>query len=123
MNKQMLKQISELKVGDLIHVQWSDASIGKSLQGGSIDVPVYSYGLYLGCLGEKKKHIILAQNSFKYANGFYDIDYTAIPVDWSLEIRVVKPGEVDEDTANSLLRSFLQGNNRTLKRRLRNHDG
>ena len=122
MNKQLLKLISELKVGDLIHVQWSDASIGKSLQSGSIDVPVYSYGLYLGCLGDKKKHIILAQNSFRYANGFYDIDYTAIPVDWSLHIRVVKQGEVDEETANSLLRSFLQGNNRTLKRRLRNHD-
>ncbi len=122
MNKQLLKLISELKVGDLIHVQWSDASIGKSLQSGSIDVPVYSYGLYLGCLGDKKKHIILAQNSFKYANGFFDIDYTAIPVDWSLLIRVVKACEVDEDTANALLRSFLQGNSRTLKRRMRNHE-
>jgi len=104
-------------------MQWSDASIGKSLQSGCIDVPVYSYGLYLGCLGEKKKHLILAQNSFRYANGFYDIDYTAIPVDWSLQIRVIKQGEVNEDTANALLRSFLQGNSRTLKRRLRNHDG
>ncbi len=120
--KALAQQLKGLRLGDLIHVQWCDASIGKSLQSGSIDVPVYSYGVYLGCLGEKRKHIVLAQNSFKYANGLYDIDYTAIPLDWSAKISVIKACQVDEETSNCLLRSFLQGHARTLKRRIRNHD-
>ncbi len=120
-SKALAQQLNSLHLGDLIQVQWCDASVGKSLQGGSIDVPVDSYGIYISCLGEKRKHIILAQNSFKYANGLYDIDYTAIPLAWSVKVSVIKPCQVDEETANCLLRSLLQGHARTLKRRIKNH--
>ena len=80
--KEVVKQVKGLSLGDLVRVDWFDASIGKSLTSGigSIDVPVQSWGIYLGVLGEKNKHIILAQNSFRYADGVYDIDYTAVPV-------------------------------------------
>jgi len=123
MNKQVLKQIKSLQPGDLICVTWSDASIGKSLSGGfsGIDVPVASYGIFIGVLGEKSRHIILGQNHFRYANGLYDIDYTAIPVAWGAKITVVHRGEVDQATAQALLNSFLQGRTRTLKRRVKNH--
>ena len=122
MRRQIMKQLGSLRLGDLVFVEWSDASIGKSLHSGAIDVPVYSYGLFLGCLGEKRKHIILAQNSFRYANGLYDIDYTAIPLDWSVKIISVKAKQVDEETAGCLVRSFLQGHARRLKRRIHNHE-
>ena len=122
MNKQISKQIKDLKLGDLVRVEWTDASIGKAIGGGgSIDVPVFSYGVFLGCLGDKNKHIILAQNSFRYSNGIFDIDYTAIPIGWSMKVIVLKAGEVDQETARSLLSSFLQGRRRTLKRRVSNH--
>jgi len=121
MQKQVLKQIRALRCGALIRVEWVDASIGKSMVGGTIDVPVVSYGIYLGCLGEKHQHLILAQNSFRYSNGLYDVDYTAIPISWSLKITVVSEREVEAAIAQALLTSFLQGRCRTLKRRTSNH--
>jgi len=51
-------------------VEWSDASVGKSLGSGvAVDVPVRSWGVFIGVLGEKNKHIVLAQNSFRYSSG------------------------------------------------------
>jgi len=65
MNKLVLKQIKSCVLGDLVRIEWFDASVGKSLSsGGAIDVPVKSWGIYLSVLGERNKHTILAQNSF-----------------------------------------------------------
>jgi len=123
MNKEVLKQVKTLRLGDLIRVDWYDASVGKSLAaGGVIDVPVKSWGIYIGILGERNKHIILAQNNFRYTNGLYDIDYTAIPLTWALTIKVINAGEVSDEEAKILLNSFLAGRCRTLKRRVTNHE-
>jgi len=117
-----LKQIRCLHCGDLVRVEWFDASVGKSLDaGGAIDVPVKSWGIYLGVLGERNKHIILAQNNFRYTDGLYDIDFTAIPLTWALTIKLVNQGEVSAEEAKALLNSFLAGRCRTLKRRVSNH--
>ena len=122
MNKQVLKQIKGLQPGDLIRVDWSDASIGKSLTSGTaVDIPVKSWGIYVAILGKRSKHIILAQNHFEYSNGLYDVDYTAIPLSWALKITVVCKQEVCNEEAALLLKSFLAGRCRTLKRRARNH--
>ena len=53
--KGVLNQVKDLHPGDLVKVEWFDASIGKSLSGGlnGIDVPVQSWGIFLGVLGEK----------------------------------------------------------------------
>lgn len=124
MNKQVLKQIKNLLMGDLVRVEWYDASVGKSLTGSTetIDVPVQSWGIYVGVLGEKNKHIILAQNSFRYADGLYDIDYTAVPQSWASTVRTLIPREVSAKQAKALLTSFLQGRSRRLKRRISNHE-
>jgi hypothetical protein len=38
--KHVAKQIESLQLGDLVRVEWADASIGKSIgSGNSIDVP------------------------------------------------------------------------------------
>lgn len=89
--KDVHKQVKGLSPGDLVRVEWFDASIGKSLSGGmaGIDVPVQSWGMFLGVLGEKNEHIILAQNNFRYADGLYDIDYTAIPACWTEKVTVI----------------------------------
>jgi len=121
MDKQIRKQIKALQLGDLIRVDWYDASVGRSMGAGAIDVPVKSYGIFLGVLGEKSKHIILCQNSFKYTNGIYDVDYTAIPLTWAMSVSVVHQGEVTAEEAQALLHSFLLGRARTLKRRVSNH--
>jgi hypothetical protein len=122
MNKQILKQTKGLQPGDLVRVEWFDASIGKSLASGTaVDIPVRSWGIYVAILGKKNKHIILAQNNFEYSDGLYDVDYTAIPVSWAVNIAVISKGEVTSEEAALLLKSFLAGRCRTLKRRTRNH--
>ena len=128
MNK-VLKDIRNVTPGDVIFVSWTDASIGKSLSGGlaGIDIRVSSWGLFIGLLGEKSKHIILAQNNFRYADGLYDIDYTAIPLSWTIDVKVVDKQHVKSEEAKQLLNSFLMGGRRSLAKRTRqqkvkNHD-
>ena len=78
--KEVIRQIRSLSLGDLVRVDWFDACIGKSLSGGlaGSGVPVCSWGVFVGVLGERNKRIILAQNSFRYSDNLYDIDYTAV---------------------------------------------
>ncbi|MDW8040726.1 MAG: hypothetical protein RMJ03_04815 [Nitrososphaerota archaeon] len=112
--KEVAKRIKELGLGDLVRVEWFDASIGKSLSGGlnGIDVPVVSWGVFLGVLGQKNKHIILAQNCFRYADGFYDIDYTAVPLAWTSNATVIAKAHFPLEEAKQLLNSFLVGGKR-----------
>ena len=104
-----MSQIKSLAAGDLVQVEWCDASIGKSLSNGvsGIDVPVKSWGVFIGLLGQKTKHVILAQNCFRYSDGLYDIDYTAVPVPWTTNTSVIVKGQVGGEEAKDLLNSFL----------------
>jgi len=127
-NKQVLQQIKALRPGDLVRVDWHDASIGKSLSGGygGIDIPVYSIGVFIGLLGENDKHIMLGQNHFRYADGVFDIDYTAIPLVWGVSVKVIQVGYISPEEAQQLLNSFLLGGRRIVSKRsrqehLRNH--
>lgn len=119
-NKNLRKQLKALSIGDLIKVEWTDASIGKSRGSGvGVDVLVCSWGIYLGILGKERQHIILAQNNFRYADGLYDIDYTAIPVTWGIKVTIIAKNYVEPEEAKALLNSFLTGGRRTLPRRLK----
>lgn len=110
-------------------VAWSDASVGKSSGVGvAIDVPVISWGIFIGVFGEKSKHIVIAQNSFKYSSGVFDIDYTAVPLTWTLKVTVVAKACVDAQVSRQLVNSFLLGGRRSLskhtfQRSVINHEG
>jgi hypothetical protein len=129
MNKQVLKELESLSPGCLVCVEWSDASIGKSLGSGvAVDVPVQSWGIFIGVLGEKNKHIVIAQNSFKYASNLWDIDYTSIPLTWTANLIVLAKDHVPQETAKQLVNSFLMGGRRafgqrTFQQRVKNHTG
>ena len=127
--KEVVKQVKGLTIGNLIKIDWYDASIGKSLSGGlnGIDVPVTSWGIYIGLLGAKNKHIILAQNTFRYADGLYDIDYTAIPTAWTTNITVITKNHIPQPQAEQLLNSFLIGGKTNIARnkrqkKVKNHE-
>jgi hypothetical protein len=127
--KEVVKQVKGLTLGDLVKVDWFDASIGKSLSGGlnGIDVPVTSWGIFIGLLGQKNKHIILAQNNFRYADGLYDIDYTAVPTAWTINITTIAKNHVKPEDAKQLLHSFLIGGKQSTQRnkkqqRVTNHE-
>ena len=114
-DKNLKNELKSLCVGDLISVEWCDASVGKSSGSGeAIDVPVKSWGIFIGVLGVKTKHIVLAQNSFCYADNLHDLDYTAIPLSWTVDISVLVKEHVPKEEAGTLVNSFLQGGHRTL---------
>jgi len=128
--KNLRKQLEGLAPGDLVSVDWCDASVGKSLGSGvAVDVPVKSWGIFIGVLGEKSKHIIIAQNSFRYSDGLFDIDYTAIPLSWTAKITLVAKGHIEPKIATSLVNSFLMGGRRVFHERkiqqqsVKNHAG
>ncbi len=117
MSKQILKQLENVKPGDLIAVDWCDASVGKSSGSGmTIDVPVKSWGLFVGLIGDRVKHIVIAQNSFRYADGLYDLDYTAIPVGWALSVLVLLKEHIPGESAVRLVNSFMLGGHRSMNR-------
>lgn len=127
MNKTVPKQIKDLRLGDLICVSWTDASSGKSLGSGMvIDVPVKSWGVFIGVLGKRNKHIVIAQNNFQYSDGLYDIDYTAIPAGWTEKITIIAKQHVPLEEAEQLFTSFLRGSRRSSARRkqqkVKNHE-
>jgi len=110
MRKELKKQLENLSKGDLVRVEWTDASIGKSLGTGmAIDVPVKSWGVFIGILGKRRQHIVLAQNNFQYSDGLYDIDYTAIPVGWAEKVTLIVKQHVSVEEAEQLFTSFLKG--------------
>ncbi len=108
-NKKSLKsQLDLCKPGDLVCCTWTDASIGKtSTNGGAIDVPAQSWGIYIGFFG-KKKHIVLAQNSFEYGDGLCDLDYTAIPLGWVENVQIIVNNYIPAIAANNLVTSFVR---------------
>jgi len=111
--KNLRKILAKVELGDLISVSWTDASVGKSLGSGLIvDVPVKSWGIFIGLMGKHNQHIVLAQNNFQYSDGVYDIDYTAIPVSWAVTINVIDKNHVAKDEAEILFASFLHGGKR-----------
>jgi hypothetical protein len=118
--KKIEDEMKKLSLGDLVRVEWTDASIGKSLSAGlNVDVPVASWGVYLGLLGQRSKHIILVQNNFHYADGLCDLDYTAIPLVWSTKVSVIAKNHIQPTEAQVLMNSFLMGGRRSLQNRTR----
>ena len=132
--KEVISQVKSLVAGDLVCVEWCDASIGKSLSNGigGIDVPVKSWGVFIGVLGKRREHVILAQNAFRYSDGLFDIDYTAVPLPWATSATVVEKSHVGTEEAKVLLNSFtisekaksgekITFNRSRIQRRVRNH--
>lgn len=95
--------------GDLIAVDWCDASTGRSGTNGAIvDVPVRSWGVFLGVIEGRIKHVVLAQNSFRFTDSIFDLDYTAIPIGWAVKVIVLAAGHLPREIAEDMMRSFAK---------------
>jgi hypothetical protein len=117
MKNNLRKTIEGLSPGDLICCSWCDASVGKSIGAGmAIDVPVKSWGVYVGLIGDKIKHIVLAQNSFRYSDGLFDLDYTAVPLGWAVDVTVLIQGYIPKEDACKLINSFMMDGHRSFNR-------
>lgn len=126
MKEQILKQLKGISPGSLVSVSWCDASIGKSMDVGlEVDVPVETWGVFIGLLGQKNKHIVIIHSAYRYSDGDLDLEYTAVPIDWTTTITLITKDLVGRKMARKFYHSFLKGgrmHGRTsVGRRVRNH--
>jgi hypothetical protein len=105
--KSVPQALADIAPGDLICVDWYDANIGKSRMSGSVEVPVKSFGIFVMVAKARKPTILLAQNCFEYADGFFDVDYMAIPADWSSAVQVIQKQYISRRMAEGLAESFM----------------
>lgn len=97
MNKDLLKQIKRLRIGDYVQIDWHDAYKGETRIDQQLDkakaqfeVPVTSWGVYVGTVG-RKKYVVLMRDRFNLneLDGVDDIDHNGIPVGMIDEITVL----------------------------------
>jgi hypothetical protein len=116
-HKNLKKQLETLSPGDLVCVYWNDASIGSSFSSAGIPVPVMSWGVFVGSVGEPK-HIILAQSDFAYNPEIHDDDYIAIPYPWFKKIEVLKKAFLTGKEVTVILNCIIQGVGSRRRRRI-----
>jgi len=128
LNKKVLKQLGELQLGDLVEVTWLDASKGRletveemresGASGAEIDLPVTSYGVYIGAFGKIAKHIVLVASKWLYSQGYGQIDCTIIPLGTVENIKVLLPKLMDAENVRLCQQAFIHGRARRLMRRI-----
>jgi len=122
--REVKRQIKDLQLGDLIRVRWFDACKGEARIDEQsedakvqFDIPVTSWGVFLGLVGEKTKHVLLIRDHFQMnaTSGVYDIDFNVVPIGMINAIEVLKKGELEPNVAKLLQQAFLKA--RTNKRK------
>jgi len=122
--REVRKQIKSLQLGDLIRVRWFDACKGEARIDEQsdeakvqFDISVTSWGVFLGVVGEKTKHVLLIRDHFQMnaSSGVYDIDFSVVPIGMIHAIEVLKQGELEPHVAELLQQAFLKA--RTNKRK------
>jgi len=121
--REVRKQIKGLQLGDLIRVRWFDACKGEarideqSEAEVQFDIPVTSWGVFLGVVGEKTKHVLLIRDHFQMnaSMGVYDIDFSVVPIGMINSVELLKRSELEPSVAKLLQQAFLKA--RTDKRK------
>ena len=105
MKQQVLDVISGLCFGDLIEVEWLDASEATgSLKGGHFDTPVQSVGYFLGLKGKRVRHVVIAKEVVDDENFHYNV----IPVGMIVNVTVQRKNALKPRTRR-VLKKFAQG--------------
>jgi len=86
-------KVEDLAFGDLIIVNWMDASEGTSpIDKGKWDTPVHSVGYFLGIKGKRIKHIVIAKEIVQNVNFHYNVIPVAMIQSITIERRnALKP--------------------------------
>jgi hypothetical protein len=122
--REVRKQIKGLQFGDLIRVRWFDACKGEARVDEQseeakvqFDIPVTSWGVFLGLVGEKTKHVLLIRDHFQMnaSSSVYDVDFSVVPIGMIHAIEVLKRSELEPHVAKLLQQAFLKA--RTNKRK------
>jgi len=100
MNPDILKRIETLNVGDLVEVNWLDASEGKTetLADTVFDIPVKTAGFFVGVYGKRMKHVIVLKEIFEGL----DVHYNSIPVGMIETLEIHKRNALTPETIKAL---------------------
>ena len=121
MSKQVLKMLDNVKAGDVICVDWLDASRGRietmrelrevGAVGASIDSPVRSCGIFIGLFGKRSKHIVLVSSlwTFTAVADYGQVDSTLVPIGVVERVEVVKAGVFDGERIRLCQAAFMSG--------------
>jgi len=120
------KQLKNIQLGDLVEVIWLDASRGKletveqmregGATGAEIDLPVSSWGIYIGVFGKVAQHIVLVANRWLYSEGYGQIDCTIIPFGTVQDIKLLRSGVMSLDRVRVCQQAFIHGRARRMMR-------
>lgn len=110
MMRQIAKQISALRLGDVLQVDWHDAYKGEMRldhEAGNVaqfEVPVTSWGIYLGIVGKKSKYLLLMRDHFNLNElaGPDDIDHNGIPLGMISNIKVLNHISLNKNFSSRL---------------------
>jgi len=106
---------SNLGFGDLIEVDWLDASeaSGRLDHRARFDTPVRSVGFFLGVRGKRAKHVVIAKEVIESAKAYH---YNVIPVSMVERVRVHARNLLDVETKR-VLKKFVEQTMPKLKKR------
>lgn len=105
MNKEILQTAKNLRFGDLVEVDWLDASEATGrLNSGKFDTPIRSVGYFLGLKGRKAKHLVIAKELVRTCDAFH---YNVIPLGMIETIRVLAREVLDLDDVK-ILKKFVR---------------
>ncbi|NIR17118.1 hypothetical protein GWN63_05630 [Candidatus Bathyarchaeota archaeon] len=118
--------LEDIRLGDLVRVQWNDASKGEARiskdqkSDVQFDIPVTSWGVFLGLVGHRTKHVVLLRDHFQMSLtlGIYDVDFNVVPLGMISQIAILKQGELDPQVAALLQTAFLRARIRKQKGRV-----
>lgn len=79
-----------------------------------------SWGVFLGVVGRRTKHVVLLRDHFQMNEtlGIYDVDFNVVPLGMVHNVEVCKRGELGRDVAVLLKRAFLRARIRKQKGRV-----
>jgi len=99
--------ISSLRFGDLIEVEWLDASESTGRLEhvhAKFDTPVRSVGYFLGIKGKRTKHVVIAKEIIDNAKAFH---YNVLPIGMIETITVLAKDRLDPETKR-VLKKFVR---------------
>lgn len=116
MNNETSCVTKNLRFGDLVEVDWLDASEATGrLEKGKFDTPVRSVGYFLGLKGRKTKHLVIAKELVRTCDAFH---YNAIPIGMIETIHVLAREALNLDEVK-VLKKFVH----SCLKRLQEKDG
>ncbi len=127
-NDPLEEALKKLHPGDLVKVEWLDASRGKietsekyteaGAEGAEIDLPVNSFGVFIGIFGRKKRHIVLVASQWIYCRGLGQIDCTVIPLGTVEKIVLMQGGVMDGKDVRACQTAFIHSRTVRLTERI-----